>query len=342
LDVSGGPALSELNFDRPEWAALTREAPVDPQRRIIDPHHHLWAESSWTYLLDDLLGDTGATHNVTDTVFMECRSSYREVGSDELRPVGETEFAAVQAQASEGSGTRIAGIVGFADLTLGVGVEAVLQAHEIAGQGRFRGIRHITSWDPSPRLQLGRKNNPDLMSDPAFRRGLVRLGELNYTFDAWVYHPQLPQMVDLARAAEETTIVLDHLGGPLGVDPYTNRDAVRSQWRSSMRALGDCPNVVVKLGGVGMDSVFGMGWSTRERPPGSDEVVQWWGDDIRWCIDTFGPARCMFESNYPVDRMSLGYGVIWNAFQKIASSYTSDEQEDLFVDTAARVYRISE
>jgi predicted TIM-barrel fold metal-dependent hydrolase len=179
------------------------------------------------------------------------------------------------------------------------------------------------------------------MAEPEFRRGVARLGELGYSFDAWLYHPQLPDLTDLARCAERTTIVLNHLGAPLNVGPYRDRDRVRADWQSGLRELATCPNVVVKLGGIGMDFFFATGWSSRSRPPGSDEIVEWWGDDIRWCIDTFGPSRCMFESNYPVDRESFSYTVIWNAFQKIAVDYSDGEQDQLFSDTAIRAYRIS-
>jgi predicted TIM-barrel fold metal-dependent hydrolase len=319
-----------------------QEAPLDSKRRIIDAHHHLWDHGATSkYLVDDLLGDTRSGHNVTNTVFVECRSSFRRTGPRPLKPVGETEFVARQSLASEGRGTTISAIVAFADLRLGDAVEEVLNAHEAAGQGRFRGIRHSTTWDADPNIRLGAKDDPDLMAKDEFRRGVVCVGKNGYSFDAWVYHPQLLQLVDLAQASEGTTIVVDHLGGPLGVGRYTNRNEVRSDWRAGMATLAACSNTVLKLGGIGMDYKFGTGWSARGRPPDSDEVVRWWGDDIRWCVDTFGPGRCMFESNFPVDRQSMGYTVLWNAFQKIAAGYTDEEQAALFAGTAARVYRIT-
>lgn len=322
--------------DRLKWIALTREEPVDPRRRIIDAHHHLHGGG---YVVADLLADTGAGHNVTHTVFVETMTNYRETGPESLRPVGETEFVAAQARES---GARIAAIVAFADLRLGAAVEDVLAAHEAAGDGRFRGIRHSTAWDASPDVPAGYMGPaPDLMADKHFRRGLTVLGELGYSFDAWLYHPQLSHLADVAEAVEGTTIVLDHLGVPLNVGPYQDREAVGVEWRKGMSRLASCQNAVVKLGGIGMDTYFfRTGWSSRARPPDSDEVVERWGDDIRWCIDTFGPSRCMFESNYPVDRDAVGYTVLWNAFQKIAAAYSDAEQDDLFVGTAARVYRI--
>jgi L-fuconolactonase len=342
--VSDVKALAEQlqsRVDRQEWPGLTKETPLDSKRRIVDSHHHLWDRGPTSkYLVEDLLVDTRSGHNVTDTVFVECRTSFRQTGPRPLKPVGETEFVAKQSHASEGRGTRISGIVSFADLRLGDAVEEVLNAHEVAGAGRFRGIRHSTTWDADPNIRMGAKDDPELMVGDEFRRGVSRLGHSGYSFDAWVYHPQLDQLADLARASEGTTIVVDHLGGPLGIGRYTNRDDVRSHWRAGMATIATCPNVVVKLGGIGMDYKFGTGWSARDRPPGSDEVVRWWGDDIRWCVDTFGPNRCMFESNYPVDRQSMSYTVLWNAFQKVAASYTDDEQNALFSGTAVRVYRI--
>lgn len=325
------------------WIGLTTEDPVDPLRRIVDAHHHLYGTGDGTYLLDDLLSDTTAGHNVTHTVVVEGGRGHRRDGPAALRPVGETELAAAQAQASDRCPTRIAALVPMADLSLGDAVDEVLDAHERAAGGRLRGIRHATGWDPSGHVPSGHtRPRPGLMAEPGFRRGVERLGERGYSFDAWLYHPQLPQLADLAAAVDGTTVIVDHLGGPLNVGPYRDRDAVRLVWRSGMEQLAARPNVVVKLGGIGMDRrFFGTGWSSWPRPPRSDDVVAWWGDDIRWCIDTFGPSRCMFESNYPVDRQSLGYTVLWNAFQKIAAGYSDAEQNALFADTATRVYRIA-
>jgi predicted TIM-barrel fold metal-dependent hydrolase len=357
------------DFDRLEWIGLTREEPVDPERRIIDAHHHLWDHGEGrTYLLDDFLADTGAGHKVTDSVFVECGTSYRQDGPKALRPVGETAFVAEHVRKSEGCATCVAAIVAFADLSAGDAVEEVLGAHEAAGEGRFRGVRHSNAWDASLEAGTGRRRGsrlmtqqrvrrgiarlgdsvrhrhyrpaPGLMAQEHFRRGVARLGDNGYSFDAWVYHPQLTALADLARAADGTTIVLDHFGAPLNVGPYRDRHDARHDWQQGMREMAACPNVVVKLGGVGMDHLFGTGWSARARPPGSDEVAHWWRDHICWCIDTFGPSRCMFESNYPVDRQALGYTVIWNAFQKVAAAYSDPEQDDLFSATAARVYRI--
>jgi L-fuconolactonase len=329
-----------------EWLALTHEEPVDPKRRIIDPHHHLWHEADALgggppqYLVEDLLRDTRSGHNVTDTVFIECGASYRKDGRTVLRPVGETEFAARQVAASASTETRVAGIVGFADMTLGDEIEEVLDGHEAAGQRWFKGIRHVVASDPALPARGGDSRRPGVMAEKGFRRALFRLGERGYSFDALVFHPQLAELAEAARATPNTTFVLNHLGVPLGLGPYTDRDQVRSVWQDGMRQLGSCPNVVVKVSGIGMDALFGTGWSSRPRPPTSDEVLEWWGDDIRWCIDHFGPSRCMFASNFPVDRRGIGYSVLWNVFQKVSGSYSSEEQDALFIGTAARAYRI--
>jgi L-fuconolactonase len=327
-----------------EWLALTKEDPVDPERRIVDAHHHLWSRADALvggreYLWGDLLRDTRSGHNVTETVVVERGSRHRQDGPRDPHPIEETEFAAAQAAASDGSATRIAAIVAFADLTLGDAVEEVLQAHQIAGRGRLRGVRQLTAADPG--ITLGRDGpRSGLLGEEGFRKGLARLGEGGWSFDAMVFHPQLTELADAARAVGGTTFVVNHLGVPVHLGPYTDEDEIRSRWQDGMRQLASCSNMVVKIGGIGMDALFGTDWSVRERPASSDDVVGRWGDDIRWCIDTFGPSRCMFESNFPVDRQGLGYTVVWNAFQKIAQDYSNEEQDALFSETAIRVYRI--
>jgi L-fuconolactonase len=332
-----------------EWINLTQEEPVDPGQQIVDPHHHLHQAGSGKdpYLLEDMLANTRAGHNVTHTVFVEAGTAFRRDGPVALQPVGETEFVASEARRSEQSPTRVAAIIAFGDLTVGDDeVDEMLDAHETAGSGLFRGIRYVTTWDASPAIYSGgwpgwMDPPPGLMAEKRFRRGVARLGQRGYCFEAYLYHPQIPELACLADAFEDITMVLDHSGMPLNVGPYTDRDAVRDEWRKGVRLLVSRPNTIMKLGGMGMDSwFFGAGWAANVRPPGSDEVTEYWGDDLRWCIDTLSPSRCMFESNYPVDRATLDYTVIWNAFQKIASSYSEKERHDLFAGTAARVYGI--
>jgi predicted TIM-barrel fold metal-dependent hydrolase len=324
------------------WLAGTSEAIVEPDRPIVDPHHHLWVrEGLPTYLLPELHADTGSGHRVEATVFVECAWSYRTDGPDELKPVGETEAVAAVAEQSAASGAEIRGIVSFADLRLGDAVDEVLDAHLEAGRGRFRGIRHATALDADPRIRRTHtRPTAGLMADDDFRRGAHRLAAKGLSFDAWLYHPQIPELTALARAVPEGTFVLDHLGGLLGVGPYEGqRDEILAQWRLDIADLASCPNVVVKLGGIGM-VVFGLGFEQLPEPPSSDDLVAAWSEPISYAIEQFGVDRCMFESNFPVDKMSCPYAVLWNAFKKIAAGASDDEKEALFRSTATSVYRL--
>ncbi len=349
---------------------MTVEAALHTELEICDPHHHLWDRPQSVYMPDDLGADIrSGGHRVTSTVFVECRSAYRESGPDHLRPVGETEWVRALAsdkdsdkasdkasdqhsdkasdqrgdQSSEaGDGVRMAaGIVGFADLTLGEAVVEVLHEHVESGRGRFRGIRHASGFDADERIRNSHTNPPaGLYGQPAFRDGLAALGDTGLTFEAWLYHPQLPELVDLARAHPDVTIVLDHIGGPLGIGPYAGRrDEVLATWRTSMQEVARCDNVVVKLGGIGMP-IFGMDWHHRDVQPSSEEVAAVWGPEIRWCIETFGVDRAMFESNFPVDARSFSYSVGWNAFLRMTDDLSGPERRALFRDTARRIYQI--
>ena len=295
--------------------------------------------------LEDLLRDTRSGHRVVATVFVECASMYRADGPEPMRPVGETEFvsgiAAQSASGNYGPTRAAAGIVGFADLTLGAAVEPVLRAHIAAAPARFRGIRHAAGFDPSPEVRNSHTNPPaDLYALPRFREGFARLAPLGLSFDAWNYHPQIPALTDLACAFHDTTIILDHFGGPLGIGPYAGKRAeIFARWKRDLADLARCPNVVAKLGGINM-AVNGFEWHKRPMPPTSDELLAATRDYYLRAIDCFGPARCMFESNFPVDRLSCSYTVLWNAFKKIAAGFTAAEQGDLFHATAARVYRL--
>lgn len=329
-----------MNERRESWLRLTSEEPIDREREIVDAHHHLHDATRQQYLLEDLLADTRSGHNVTHTICCEAGAAYRKDGPEEFRPVGEVEFVAEQARHSDLAQTRVSGIVAFADLT-NDRVDDVLDAHEAASAGRLRGIRQRLAWDAAPDVPSSRDIPRDLMEYEDFRRGVAKLGARGYVFDAYVYHPQLAALADLALAVDDTGVVVDHLGMPLNVGPYTDRDETRALWRSGLRSLAACSNVTVKLGGIGMDQLsVRTGWATRPRPPGSDEVAEYWRADVEWCIDTFGPHRCMFESNFPVDRATVSYTVLWNAFKKIAAGYTDAEQRQLFAGTASRVYNI--
>jgi predicted TIM-barrel fold metal-dependent hydrolase len=328
------------------WLALAHEAPLDPERPIVDPHHHLWPAAAWhaPYLLADLWADTGSGHNIVKTVFVECRASYREDGPAHLKPVGETEFVARIARASRegGGGAVIAGIVAHADLRGGPLLKEALAAHTAAGDGLFRGIRHSGARDPHPEaLTIPGRGAEGLYADADFRAGVALLGELGLTYDTWHYHHQNPAFAELARAVPGTTMVLDHFGTPLGVGPYAGqREAIFSQWQRDIEAIARCPNVVAKLGGLAMPD-NGFGWHQRERPASSDELLEAQARYYRHAIECFGPSRCLFESNFPVDRRSLPYGVYWNAMKKLAAGYTASEQQAMFHDNAQRIYRLA-
>ncbi len=327
-----------------EWVSQTVEEPLEPDLPIIDPHHHLWERPGNRYVLDELLADTSG-HNVRQTVFVECSSMYRADGPEEFRVVGETEFvqgiAAQSASGGYGNLRACAGIVGSADLSLGDRVAQVLEAQIAAAPNRFRGIRHRAAWAEPGVLPNQPANTPShILMDENFRKGFAHLRPYGLTFEAWLYHPQLPELLDLARAFPDTTIILNHMGGPIGVGPYAGkRDEVFAAWKPDFAAVAACPNVVLKVGGIQM-VVNGFGWHEREKPPTSDELLELNRPWYEYGIEQFGPSRCMFESNFPVDRLSCSYTVLWNQFKKLSKGFRADERADMFHDTAMRVYRL--
>jgi L-fuconolactonase len=328
------------------WLEKTREDPLEPSLPIIDPHHHLWNRPGNRYVLDELLADL-AGHNVRQTVFVECSAMYRAAGPEEFRPVGETQWvqgvAAQIASGDFGETNVAAGIVGSADLRLGERLAPVLEAHLAASPRHLRGIRHRAAWAEPGVLPNQPANQPGhLLLDPDFRRGFAQLRVYGLSFEAWLYHPQLLELADLARTFPDTIIILNHLGGPLGVGAYAGkRDEVFARWKPDLGAVAACPNVVMKVGGLQM-AINGFGWQDRDRPPTSDELLEANRDWYLYAIEQFGPVRCMFESNFPVDRLSCSYTVLWNQFKKLTKSFPSDERAALFHDTAKRVYRLPE
>ena len=327
------------------WLARRQEAIIDPDLPIIDPHHHLWDRPDWRYLFDELHADVGSGHDVRATVYVQCRAMYRADGPEHLKPLGETEFAlgvaAMSASGAYGPARLCAGIVAHADLRLGARAAEVIDAHAAIAGRRFKGIRHSTAWDADPRV-----SNPELgtagglMADTAFREGVALLGTRGLVFDAWVYHPQLDELVDLARACPDAQIVVNHVGGPVGIGPYAARqEAEAAQWRESIRSLAACPNVVMKLGGLAM-RISGTRFHEADMPPSSETLAAAFGPRLLFAIEAFGAERCMFESNFPVDKASCSYAVLWNAFKRIVGSASPSQKRALFHDTAARVYRI--
>ena len=328
------------------WLArASREQILDPDLPIIDTHHHLWDRPDHRYLLHELIEDLRTGHNVVATVFLQCHAMYRNHGPEELRAVGETEFVAGIAAMSDSGGsgaTRVAaGIVGYADLTLGDRVEAVLEAQIRAGGGRFRGVRHSGNWDADPIIGNGAPG-PDIYRRADFRAGLARLTALGLSLDAWVFHTQLADVIDLARAFPGTNIIMGHVGGVLGYGPYAGRrDEVFASWKASVTELAKCPNVTMKLGGMMMRAAL-FDYKAAERPPSSAELANWWRPYIETCIELFGANRCMFESNFPVEKMGIGWAGIWNAFKRIAAGASADEKRAMFSGTACRIYRLEE
>ena len=329
---------------RAEWLAQVQEEILDPDLPICDPHHHLWDHPDNPYLLPQLLADTGSGHNVVSTVFVECGSMYRADGPESMRCVGETEFvngiAAMTASGQYGALRACIGIVSLADLNLGAAVGDVLDEHMRLSR-RFRGIRHAAGWDASDAVRNSHTNPfSGMLGDRRFREGFAELGKRGLTFDAWLYHPQIRELTDLARAFPDTTIIFDHFGGPLGIGPYAGRqDEIFTQWKKDVSELARCPNVFAKLGGIVMP-INGFTFHKAARPATSDEVVAATGRYHRHAIECFGAGRCMFESNFPVDKQSVSYPVLWNAFKKIAAGASPSEKANLFHDTAMRAYKL--
>ncbi|MDP6815884.1 MAG: amidohydrolase family protein [Alphaproteobacteria bacterium] len=339
-------AYGRIFAPRADWLAKTpAEAVLEPELEIIDTHHHFW-ETRGGYLLDDLLADTGSGHNVVATVFIECRWRYRREGPEDMRPVGEVEAVAEIAARCEAGGpdtTRAAaGIVGFADLTLGNRVAPVLEAMQVAGGGRLRGIRHAGGWHEDPVIGNSHHgDDPGLYLRQDFRAGLRRLTAMGLSLDGLVYHPQHADLVDLARACPEANIIMNHTGMPLGYGPYAGkRDEVYAQWRRTMSEIARCPNVTMKLGGM-MMRLAAYDYNQVPAPPSSEQLAEHWRPYIEPCIELFGAERCTFESNFPVDKMGIGYRALWNAFKRIAAGASPAEKAALFSGTARRVYRLA-
>jgi predicted TIM-barrel fold metal-dependent hydrolase len=330
---------------REDWLAQYSEEIIDPARPIVDPHHHLWDRGGQRYLIEELSADIASGHNIVATVYVEARSMYRAGGPEAMRVVGEIEFAngaaAMSASGGYGPARICAGIVGHANLLLGDGAREVLEAEIAAGNGRFRGIRHSSAWDADPEVAHMYATRPKgLLLDPAFRKGFACLAPLGLSFDAWLFHPQIGDLVDLARAFPDTKIVLDHCGGPVGLGRFANRrEEVFPTWKASIQQIAKCPNVAVKLGGLAM-RLLGYDFHQRPKPPSSEQLAAAWRPYVETCIEAFGPARCMFESNFPPDKGQCSYQVIFNAFKRLAAPYSEAEKTALFAKTATDVYRL--
>ena len=339
-----------MPFGGNDWLALTTEPALEPEIPICDPHHHFWDMRTeripyQRYLLHELADDVNSGHNVRSTVFIEARAMYRSSGPGEMRPVGEVEFVQGLAAASEsdlyGPTRAAASIVGHANLLLGDGVEPVLEALQTASPNRFRGIRHSVTWDPHPEIDVTSAHRMQgQLADDNFRAGARVLARMGLSLEAWMYFPQLPELADFAKAAPDLTIILNHIGGLLRVGPYANNDdETLEAWRNGIATVAECPNVNVKLGGIGMPRT-GFDWHERDTPIGSEELAADMSPLMNYCIEQFGPNRSMFESNFPVDKVSYSYNVMYNAFKRLSKGYSDSERAAMFHDTAARVYRL--
>ena len=324
-----------------QWLALNQEATFDPDTPIVDPHHHLWDRGGHTYLPAQFAQDASA-HRLLSTVYVECLWKHRDSGPEHLRPVGETEHVAglVRARGQTGGPAIAAGIVARADLSLGDAVDAVVQAHLEVADGRLRGIRYATAFDADPAIHMAYPTRPGMFRETAVLAGARRLAQRGLLLDVWTYCPQLGDVLALARACPDLTIVLDHVGGPIGIGSYARRRAeLMAAWRTDMLALAGCENVVVKFGGLAMP-LCGFEWRKLDRPASSDMLALAWLPYFEVCMESFGPGRCMFESNFPVDRLGCTYTSLWNAFKRLAAPLSASERKGLLATNAQRIYRI--
>jgi len=342
-----GDLEHEYLLVRNEWLARHKEEALEPTLPIIDPHHHIWDAPGWRYLFEDFLADVRAGHNIRSTVYVQCYSMYRKGGPRELRALGETEFAngcAAMAASGVYGETRICdGIVGMVDMMQGAAARGILEKHMTIAGGRFKGIRQIAAWHPEEAVQPPLKGRlTDMLMQPKFRESFATLAPLGLSYDSWVFHTQLGEVFDLAKAFPNTMIAMNHLGGPIGVGSYAgHRDEVFTAWKGALRQVAACPNVFIKLGGLG-SKIAVFTFHKNPNPPTSEDLAAAWKPYVETAVEIFGPSRCMFESNFPVDKGSCSYAVIWNAFKRIAGRYSGDEKSQLFAKTAAKFYRLEE
>lgn len=338
LDEDGAAAFRW----KPDWLGKTVEDVLDPALPIIDPHQHMW-EYGRRYFLDESWEDAQSGHNVIATCNVQCGAMYSADADPLMAPVGETEFAngiaARSATGAFGPFRACAGIIGFADLTQGAAVEPVLSAHKRASP-RFRGLRHIAVWDADPAVSTVASFPQGLLLDPKFRQGAAILPHHDLSFETWIYHTQLGELAEFARALPELKVILNHIGTPLGIGIYAGRgDEVFAHWRDGIRVLARCENASVKLSGMAMHAM-GFALEARTVPAGSAELAALWKPYVETCIEAFGVERCMFASNFPVEKLACSYSVLWNAFKRLTEGCSPSERDRLFAGTAREVYRL--
>ena len=321
------------------WLASVQEEVLEPDLPIVDAHHHLWMREPPPYLLREYLADIDSGHNVVATVFAECHSMYRASGPEAMRPVGESEFTAgIAAMCESGAfgNTRVcSATTGSVDMMLGAGVRPVLEAHVAAAGGRFRGVRVSAPFHGDLFTHV---DGPDYLTRTPVREAIGVLNDMGLSLDVWVYHPQLAQIVDLARDFPDLTIILNHYGVPiLGGEFRGKEDVVFADWSRDMSVIGAHDNVYIKLGAMVFRSADR---SDPDKPPSSDDIVRAWRRWTDHAIQAFTPARAMFESNFPVHKRYMSFQVLYNAFKKMAQAYSDDERRDLFAGAAIRAYRM--
>lgn len=328
---------------RQDWLGRVREELLLPDLPIIDAHHHIWAQDGNVYGLSDLAEDAGDGHRIVGTVLVEAHAFYRTTGPEHLRPVGETEtiMNALNDAPDLAEHGLCQAIVANADLTLGDRLEEVIEAHRAAAPDRFRGVRHMVGRDPHFPEGITIRPAPEgLLKRSDYRDGLCRIERLGLSYDAMLYHSQLSDLVETVALVPGLPVILNHYGVPLGVGPYADRrDEVFAVWKANIRRLAEHRNVTVKLGGLGM-VLTGARWHELPDPPNSQALADAWRPWFDICVEAFGADRCMFESNFPVDKGMYSYRTLWNAFKRLTRDLDSADQAALFHDTAARVYRL--
>ena len=330
-----------------------QEEPIDPDIPIVDSHHHLFDEDDGLlakicdrsrFLVGEYADYVSDGHNVVASIVVEGHTRYRADGPERLRVVGETEFLNDQGAIGASGlrhGVRVAaGIIGGTDLRQGDAVREVLEAHLAVAPNRFKGIRQHALWDADPTIFGDMFDHAaHLYLEDAFRDGFRHLAPLGLSFDALVLAPQLADVAALARSFPETSIVLNHLGHPLGIGAHAGKlEEEYPAWQKDMNDIASCQNVTVKMGGLGS---FASGSPTfRADPPASSEVLAAeWRPYAEHTVELFGADRVMFETNVPTDG-SGPFNTVCNAYKRIVAGCSEDERRQIFAGTAASVYRL--
>lgn len=334
--LKGYPAINEA------WLASMNEPAIDPDYPIVDAHHHLWNAERHHYLLDEALADFRGSHNVVATVFAQCHAMYRADGPEELRAVGEVEFAnGIAAQTASGDYGPVrmcAGIIGDLDLSLGAGVERVIEAMERAGGNRLKGLRPTVAFD----RHVGGSAGAGALLSKAAQNAFDKVAARGLVLDVFVFFTQLDDIIELCRRNPNLTIVLNHCGGNLGIGPYADRQAEHfAHWREKIRQIAQFDNIALKIGGLSSPRYPGFNFHLNPVAPRSELLAATWRPIVETCIEAFGPDRCMFESNFPVDKISCSYSNLWNAFKRLSAPCSETERASLLRGTACRIYDLS-